>query len=74
MTFTLRELLLLDGIDPATGEALHLPTVHTAEQWLAMIAEEAENEGVGFSIENMYLVFDENGAPAAAYRCHVPWQ
>ncbi|MGN0762223.1 MAG: hypothetical protein ACI4MK_02500 [Aristaeellaceae bacterium] len=75
MTFALPEtLLLLDSIDPATGEALQLPTVHTCEQWLAMIAEEAKNEGVGFSIENMYLVFDENGVPAVAYRYHVPWQ
>lgn len=74
MTFTLPDTLLLDGIDPATGEALELPTVHTADQWLAMIAEEAESEGVGFSMENMYLVFDENGAPAVACRYHVPWQ
>ncbi|MGN0972884.1 MAG: hypothetical protein ACI4OY_13075 [Aristaeellaceae bacterium] len=75
MTFTLPDtLLLLDGIDPATGEALDLPTVHTAEEWLAMIAEEAESEGVGFSMENLYLVFDENGVPAVACRDHVPWQ
>ena len=75
MTFTLPDtLLLLDGIDPATGEALELPTVHTADQWLAMIAEEAESEGVGFSIENLYLIFDENGVPAVAYRYYVPWQ
>lgn len=39
-----------------------------------MIAAEAENEGVGFSIENMYLVFDENGVPAVACRYYVPWQ
>ena len=75
MTFTLPDtLLLLDGIDPATGVALELPTVHTADQWLAMIAEEAESEGVGFSMENMYLVFDENGVPAVACRYYVPWQ
>lgn len=75
MTFTLPDtLLLLDSIDPATGEALELPTVHPAQKWLAMIAAEAENEGVGFSIENMYLVFDENGVPAVAYRYYVPWQ
>lgn len=74
MTFTLPDTLLLDGIDPATGEALHLPTVHTAREWLAMIAAEAEGEGVGFSIENLYLVFDENGSPAVAYRYYVPWQ
>lgn len=75
MTFTLPDtLLLLDGIDPATGVALELPTVHTADQWLAMIAEEAESEGVGFSIENLYLIFDENGVPAVACRYHVPWQ
>ena len=67
-------LLLLDSIDPATGEALELPTVHPAQKWLAMIAAEAENEGVGFSIENMYLVFDENGVPAVACRYYVPWQ
>ena len=75
MTFTLPDtLLLLDSIDPATGDALELPTVHPAQKWLAMIAAEAENEGVGFSIENMYLVFDENGVPAVAYRYYVPWQ
>ena len=64
-------LLFLDGINPATGEALLHPTVHNRENLLT-IMNTADDPGL--DIRNVEVVFDENGELALIRRSYVPWQ
>ncbi len=66
-------LLFLDDIDPATGEALPIPTVHSAEEFTAIL-EAGDPADPGFAVHNTTVVFDESGALALVRRHYVPWQ
>ena len=63
--------LFLDMIDPATGESLEKPTVHNAEEFLAM---QSNPDDPGFKAHNVWVVLDEDGELAVVYRFYVPWQ
>ncbi len=65
------KLLFLDMIEPSSGEMLELPAVHNADEFLAM-KDSADDPG--FKVNNVYLVFDENGDLAVIQRFYVPWQ
>lgn len=65
------KLLFLDTIDPSSGELLEMPTVHNADEFLAM-KDSADDPG--FKANNVYVVFDENGDLAVICRYYVPWQ
>lgn len=67
-------LLLLDNIDPATGESLYMPTVHSAAEFVDMVKAETEGEGPAFATNNVYAVFDAEGRLAVVERFYVPWQ
>ena len=69
-------LLFLDMIVPETGEPLDKPTVHTAEGFLRILAEERDDPaaGPGFAADNVLVVFDGNGDLAVIRRFYVPWQ
>ena len=69
-------LLFLDYIDESDGGMLELPVVHTAGELTAHIVEEgAENAfTVGFTANNVYVVFDEEGRLCTVHRFYVPWQ
>ena len=67
-------LLFLDWINPASGESLNMPAVHTAAEFIAMIKTESEEGGPGFSANNVYAVFDAEGNLAVIQRYYVPWQ
>lgn len=67
------QLLYLDEIDPASGESLNYPTVHSAADLIAEI-EGGEAAGPGFAVNNTSVVFDRNGALALVRRYYVPWQ
>lgn len=66
-------LLFLDDID-TLGGPLPLPAVYTAEEFLRILREEAEYDGVGFATNNVYVVFDGQGTLASIERYYVPWQ
>ena len=63
------KLIFLDMIDPSTGGALEIPTVHSAEEFLQM-----KDETPGFKSNNVFVVFDEDGNLAVIQRYYVPWQ
>ena len=65
--------LFLDDID-TLGGPLPLPAVYTAKEFLRILREEAEYDGVGFTTNNVYVVFDGQGALASIERYYVPWQ
>lgn len=67
-------LLLLDDINPSTGEIQYLPTVHPASEFLKMLKTENEQGGPGFATNNVYVVFDGAGQLALIQRYYVPWQ
>ena len=68
------KLLFLDGIDPATGEALDMPAVHSGAEFLEMLKAEAEGNGPGFDARNVFTAFDADGQLALVQRYYVPWQ
>ena len=69
------ELVLLDGIDPDTGEMLDAPTPHNAAEFTEMLRQyEQEELGVSFSTSNIYVLFDEINQPVVVRRFYVPWQ
>ena len=65
-------LIFLDGIDPATGEDLSLPTVHSAEEFIAML-EGKDKSDPGFDLNNTEIVFDSDVQPIIIRR-NVLWQ
>ena len=66
-------LIFLDGIDPATGEDLSLPTVHSAEEFIAML-EGKDKSDPGFDLNNTEIVFDSDVQPVIIRRNYVVWQ
>ena len=66
-------LIFLDGIDPATGEDLSLPTVHSAEEFIAML-EGKDKSDPGFDLNNTEIVFDSSAQPVIIRRNYVVWQ
>ncbi len=66
-------LIFLDGIDPATGEDLSLPTVHSAEEFIAML-EGKNKSDPGFDLNNVEIVFDSDVQPVIIRRNYVVWQ
>ncbi|QTE74771.1 hypothetical protein JS518_02460 [Clostridiales bacterium FE2010] len=66
-------LIFLDGIDPATGEDLSLPTVHSAEEFIAML-EGKDKSDPGFDLNNVEIVFDSAAQPYMIRRHYVVWQ
>ena len=66
-------LIFLDGIDPATGEDLSLPTVHSAEEFIAML-EGKNKSDPGFDLNNTEIVFDSDVQPIIIRRNYVVWQ
>ena len=66
-------LIFLDGIDPATGEDLSLPTVHSAEEFIAML-EGKDKSDPGFDLNNVEIVFDSDVQPVIIRRHYVLWQ
>ena len=69
-------LLFLDYINDETGNPLELPVVHTAMELTARLTEEDASEAfvVGFTADNVYVVFDGEGNLAPIHRFYVPWQ
>ncbi len=66
-------LIFLDGIDPATGEDLPLPTVHSAEEFIAIL-EGKNKSDPGFNLNNVEIVFDSDAQPVIVRRHYVVWQ
>lgn len=66
-------LIFLDGIDPATGEDLPLPTVHSAEEFIAIL-EGKNKSDPGFDLNNVEIVFDSSAQPYIIWRRYVLWQ
>ena len=63
--------LLLDEINPATGEGLLYPTVHNRAEFSKIMKNP---DDPGFDIRNVKAVFDEHGDLAVIRRIYVPWQ
>ena len=66
-------LIFLDGIDPATGEDLPLPTVHSAEEFIAILGGKNKSDP-GFDLNNTEIVFDSDVQPVIIRRNYVVWQ
>lgn len=74
MTITVSDsLVYIEDIDPETGvmldEAKHLTVTD-----LFSALEAAKDDGVGFSSQNIYISFDENGEATTIERFYTPWQ
>ena len=67
------DLIFLDGIDPATGEDLPLPTVHDYKEFIAML-EHGDDSDPGFDLNNVRIVFDSEARPVIVRRHYVVWQ
>ncbi len=73
-------LLFLDYTSEVTGDALKLPRISTAAEFLDYIrsiqnAREIDHEYViGLDIDNVYVVFDGEGKLATVQRYFVSWQ
>ena len=73
-------LLFLDYISSDTCDALDLPSVYTAIEFLEIFRNTKENGTVGpvylvdFDIDNVYVVFDGNGQVATIQRFFVSWE
>ena len=66
-------LIFLEGIDPATGEDLPLPTVQSAEEFIAIL-EGKNKSDPGFDLNNVEIVFDSDAQPVIVRRHYVVWQ
>ena len=66
-------LVFLDGIDPATGEDLPLPTVHSAEEFIAILDGKNKSDP-GFDLNNIEIVFNSEAQPDIIRRHYVVWQ
>ena len=70
----------MDYTSEETGDALELPRISTAEEFLAIVrdiqkAREVDHTYVmGLDIDNVYVVFDGKGELATVQRCFVSWQ
>lgn len=64
-------LLFLDYIDPEWGTPLTLPSVHTAEEMIALLANETD---CGLTTNNVYVTFDAAGSLSTVHRYYVSWQ
>ena len=72
-TFELSDdLVFLDGINPSTGEMLTLPTANTLRKLRRIM--EGEEYDPGFSVQNAYMVFDDEQEAVVLARFYVPWQ
>ena len=72
-TFELSDdLVFLDGINPSTGEMLTLPTANTLRELRRIM--EGEEYDPGFSVQNAYMVFDDEQEAVVLARFYVPWQ
>ncbi len=70
-------LLFLDYTSEETGDAMELPTVRTAGEFLeAFFGDGADSDEyvVGLDIDNVYVVFDGDGRLAVIARYFVSWQ
>lgn len=70
------DLLLLDMIDPETGEPLERAAVHSAAEFLRIKADEENGSsgGPGFCTNNVMVVFGKDGQLSIIQRYYVPWQ
>ena len=64
-------LVFVDDIDPESLELLEEPTLHTAAEFLAILAEDSLP---GFVSDNTLVTFDENGTLVKIERIYVPIQ
>lgn len=67
-------LVYEEQIDPETGDVLDENTVLTGGDLVNRIAEERENNGIGFTADNVQITFDEEGNAAVVERFYTPWQ
>ncbi len=68
-------LVLLEGVDIATGSPLPVPTALNADQFIKLLTDYQENEiGISFATSNTYVLFDELNLPVVVRRFYVPWQ
>ena len=68
------DLEFQDGIDPATGEILDEPTVHTAAEFIEILQAGEESGDPGFTADNVYISLDAEGKLTLVQRFYVPWQ
>ncbi len=68
-------IVLLDYIDPETGEPLDMPAMNDV-YWLVskLLAAQRGEDAVGFAACNTYILFDEYEQPCVVRRIYVPWQ
>ena len=66
-------LVVLDDIDPATGEILDEPAQRTAAEFIALLTG-AEEFDPGFAVDNTYVTFNEEEQMTLVQRFYTPWQ
>ncbi|MDO5325954.1 MAG: hypothetical protein Q4G00_04435 [Clostridia bacterium] len=77
MDFPVKDFLLfLDDIEEELFRPQDVPIVRTARELTARLEEEDASEAfdVGFTANNVYVVFDGEGNLAVVHRFYVPWQ
>ena len=58
-------LVMLDWVDPVTGEILDDPALRTGEELKALLEK---GDGPSFAVENVRVLFDNNNQPALVWR------
>jgi hypothetical protein len=66
------EILFLDGMDPASGTSLELPTVKGKAELIDAVLK--ENDDPGLASDNAIAVFNAAGDLVAVKRFYTPWQ
>jgi len=70
-----KDAVFEDYIDPETLEALSEPTVHTIEEFAAMLDSEGVTAvGPGFNLDNVKVTIAEDDSIEKIQRYYVPWQ
>ena len=64
-------IVLVDQIDPVTGEPLEEDATRTAEEFKALLTGD---EVIPFDEDNVRVTFDEEGSLVKVYRFYTPWQ
>ena len=64
-------VVMLDWVDPATGELLETPAVRTGEELVALLES---GEGPSFAVENVHILYDHYSQPSLVWRFYSPAQ
>ena len=64
-------VVMLDWVDPVSGEILEDVALRSGDELVALLEK---GDGPSFAVENVKILFDDNGQPVLAWRYYSPAQ